>query len=165
MFSAGSPKPEKLLYSALYLQTDSNFTVLNCHKWDRLGVWCFRLGRLGCRVIPPGENNITACKKDIWQQLCRTSAVKSLKLGWLNTVFSFFLYPWKLLYTCISWKLFESEIRDCKINSLWYGCEVRHVLFCAIGNKLISLYWSTFEFLIDYHILSACYKCETSAFI
>lgn len=34
--------------------------MLNCRKRDRPGVRCFRLGRLGCRVILPGENNITA---------------------------------------------------------------------------------------------------------
>lgn len=91
MLSAGPPKAEKLLYSTLHLQTDSSFTVLNCRKRDRLGVRCFRLGRLGCRVILPGENNITARIKDIWRQLCHTSAVKSLKLGWLNTVLSLFI--------------------------------------------------------------------------
>lgn len=41
-------------------------------------------------MILPGENNITACVKDIWQQPCCTSAVKSLKSGWLNTVLSLF---------------------------------------------------------------------------
>lgn len=90
MLSAGPPRPEKLFYSTLHLQTDSRFTVLNCRKRDRLGVRCFRLGGLGCGVILPGENNITACVKDIWQQPCCTSAVKSLKSGWLNTVLSLF---------------------------------------------------------------------------
>lgn len=34
--------------------------MLNCRKRDRPGVRRFRLGRLGCGVILPGENNITA---------------------------------------------------------------------------------------------------------
>lgn len=92
MLSTGPPKPANLLYSTLHLQTDSSFTVSNCRKRDRLGVRCFRLGRLGCRVILPGENNITACIKDIWQQLCCTSVVKSLKPGRLNFFIILFLY-------------------------------------------------------------------------
>lgn len=89
MLSAGPPKPEKLLYSTLHLQTDSSFTMLNCRKRNRLGVRCFRLGRLGYRVILPAENNITAPIKDIWWQVCCTFVVKSR--GWLNTVVSLFI--------------------------------------------------------------------------
>lgn len=108
VLSAGPPKPEKLLYSTLHLQTDSSFTVLNCRKRDRLGVRCFRLGRLGCRVILPGENNITARVKDIWRQLCSTSAVKSLKPGWLNTVLSLFISMEKALHLYSMKATFES---------------------------------------------------------
>lgn len=108
VLSAGPPKPEKLLYSTLHLQTDSSFTVLNCRKRDRLGVRCFRLGRLGCRVILPGENNITACVKDIWRQRCSTSAVKRLKPGWLNTVLSLFISMEKALQLYSMKATFES---------------------------------------------------------
>lgn len=112
-------KPEKLLYSTLSLQTDSSFTVLNCHKQDRLGVRRFRLGRLGCRVILPGENNITAYKKkNIWRQLCRTSAVKSLKPGWLNTVLCLFYTHGNSFTLVFHESYFDLEIRDCKIKGL-----------------------------------------------
>lgn len=105
MLSAGLPEAEKLPYSTLHLQTNSSFAELNCRKLDRLGVRCFRLGRLGCRVILPGENNITACVKDTWRQLCSTSAVKVWNLGgW--TQFYLFLCPWKQPYACISQSYF-----------------------------------------------------------
>lgn len=107
MLSAMPPEAEKLPYSTLHLPTNSSFAELNCRKLDRLGVRCFRLGRLGCRVILPGENNITACVKDTWRQLCSTSAVKVWNLGgW--TQFYLFLCPRKQPYAFISQSYFES---------------------------------------------------------
>lgn len=108
MLSAGPPKPEKLLYSTLHLQTDSSFTVLNCRKRDRLGVQCFRLGRLGCRVILPGENNITAHVKDTWWQLCCTSAVKVWNLGGWATALSLFTSTETALHLYFIKAAFES---------------------------------------------------------
>lgn len=73
VLSARPPKPEKLLYSTLHLQTDSSFTGPACRKWDWVSFFlrrCLSCARLGCEVTLPGENSITAGVKYAQRQVC-----------------------------------------------------------------------------------------------
>lgn len=71
VLSAGPPKPEKLLYSTLHLQTDSSFTGLACCKWDWVSLFLGPGGLgVGHRATLPGENSITVGVKYTQQQAC-----------------------------------------------------------------------------------------------
>lgn len=76
VLSAGPSKPEKLLFSTLHLQTDSNFTRLACRKWDWVSFFlrhCLGPARLGVGYTP-GENSVTAGARYKQRQACCTVA-------------------------------------------------------------------------------------------
>lgn len=84
MLSAGPPKPEKLLYSTLHLQTDSSFTGLARRKSGTGYLFTQALPRPsqtrcgGSAVTLPGENSITAGVKYTQRQPCCTVVFLSL---------------------------------------------------------------------------------------